>query len=84
MFCTNCGNLLKDGALFCSKCGRKIKRSQPAAASPDFNQTENVIVSGTTTVSASEMSAAVKKQVVAPEDAFSILIGFRNFLEIEK
>ena len=84
MFCTNCGNLLKDGALFCSKCGRKIKRSQPAAASPDFNQTENVIVSGTTTVSASEMSAAVKKQVVAPEDAFSILIGFRNFLEKEK
>ena len=56
MFCTNCGNLLKDGALFCSKCGRKIKRSQPAAASPDFNQTENVIVSGTTTDSASEMS----------------------------
>lgn len=84
MFCTNCGNLLKDGALFCSKCGRKIKRSQPAAASPDFNQTENVIVSGTATVSASEMSAAVKKQVVAPEDAFSILIGFRNFLEKEK
>ncbi len=30
MFCTKCGNQLKDGSKFCTKCGAPVKMPQPA------------------------------------------------------
>ena len=28
MYCENCGNQIKDGALFCNKCGTKVDYSE--------------------------------------------------------
>ncbi len=32
MFCTNCGDLLDDGAVFCTKCGQRVVQTEEAQA----------------------------------------------------
>ena len=34
MFCTHCGNQLREGALFCPSCGRALGIAGAAAAAP--------------------------------------------------
>ena len=34
-FCTNCGNTLEEGALFCPECGEKVNIVIPPAQAPD-------------------------------------------------
>ena len=55
MFCSNCGNVVDDGARFCSKCGRALNQSngtptyqQPASRqTPVASNVEPVKCSGT-------------------------------------
>ena len=39
MFCTNCGNTLMEGALFCTQCGAKVESQAPV--DPGFTQEQN-------------------------------------------
>lgn len=65
MYCENCGNQIKDGALFCNKCGTKV----------DYSEDESVVQEQHSQQHTLESNSSVYVEVQKKRKVWPIWIG---------
>ena len=95
MYCENCGNQIKDGALFCNKCGTKVDYSEDESVVQEQHSQQHTLESNSSVyvevqkkrkvwpIWIGVITGVVVIAAVIARIVFLILLGFvvRNFVD---